>query len=473
MEQRQSYYVIGIIVLFFGSTIPLSAQPAMTMPGMENSVGFQSSGTSIQPTVTSEFEPMIHTPLGHWTVMFHGNAFVVGLQQRGPKGADKFFSSNWIMPMLTRDFGRHRISFRSMLSFEPLTVTRRQYPLLLQTGETAFGFAIVNGQHPHELFMELATRYDFKAGERSSAFLYGALVGEAALGPTGFPHRPSASENPVAVLSHHMQDATHIATNVITAGIASGPFQLEGSTFHGREPDENRWNINRGKPDSFAGRLTVSANKYLTAQVSTGRINNPEGLSEDADTVRTTASIHYSVPFSSGHVASSLIWGRNKDVEPGVRRVFNSYNLEVTAKFKRRNWIWTRIENVDRNRSLLPATAPEAPACLLCGLIGVSKLTTYKDEPQRFDHIVMGTDGKPVEIQEDPIGRVQAYTFGYERELPVGPSWLSVGLGAQITAYGLPAHLKTVYGNRPLTAAFFLRFRPAGNMSEHMKQMHR
>ena len=92
--------------------------------------------------------------------MFHANAFLVDVQQTGPRGGDKLFSANWIMPMMHRQFGRQGLTFRSMLSLEPATVTKRQYPLLFQTGETASGFSIVNGQHPHDFFKELAGRYD-------------------------------------------------------------------------------------------------------------------------------------------------------------------------------------------------------------------------------------------------------------------------------------------------------------------------
>jgi hypothetical protein len=131
------------------------------------------------------------------------------------------------------------------------------------------------------------------------------------------------------VIGHHQQDSTHIATNVITLGFAQGPVQLEASTFHGREPNENRWNIDQGKPDSFAARLTVAPHKSFSAQFSTGRINNPEALDPTLDTVRTSASIHHNAEFSSGHISSSFIWGRNKDPSRTAPGVFsNSYNLE-------------------------------------------------------------------------------------------------------------------------------------------------
>ena len=105
--------------------------------------------------------------------------------------------------MLSREFGRQSVMFRVMLSLEPATVTKREYPELFQTGETAHGLPVVDGQHPHDFFMELAGRYDFVLNDRTRLFIYGGPVGEPALGPTAFPHRASASENPVAALGHH------------------------------------------------------------------------------------------------------------------------------------------------------------------------------------------------------------------------------------------------------------------------------
>src|SRR2546422_1688696 len=175
----------------------------MTMPGMsamENSVGFLSSGTSVEPKNTSESAPMIHKSLANWTFMFHANAFLADTQQGGLRGGDKLFSTNWLMTMVARDFGRQTLTLRTMLSLEPATVTRRRYPELFQSGETAYGLPIVDGQHPHDLFIELAGRYDFRLSERARLFMYGGPIGEPALGPTAFPHRASASENPVAVL---------------------------------------------------------------------------------------------------------------------------------------------------------------------------------------------------------------------------------------------------------------------------------
>src|SRR5438309_9226541 len=134
-------FTISLIIIATAGT-PSFAQTS-SMPGVENSVGYLASGTSIQPKTTSESSPMIHSSIGNWAVMFHANAFVVDVQQSGPRGRDKAFATNWLMPMIERAFGRHALTFRTMLSLEPLTVTNRRYPLLFQTGETAYGLSII------------------------------------------------------------------------------------------------------------------------------------------------------------------------------------------------------------------------------------------------------------------------------------------------------------------------------------------
>jgi hypothetical protein len=413
---RKIVFITTVLLLF---TCSLIAQDHPTMAGMENSVGYLSSGTSIEPTTTSESAPMIHKTLGNWVFMLHANAFLVDIQQSGPRGGDKFFSGNWVMPMFGRTFGAHHITLRTMISLEPATITHRRYPLLFQNGEAAFGEHIVDGQHPHDLVMELAARYDYAFTDKTQFFVYGGPVGDPALGPTAFPHRASASENPAAVLGHHQQDSTHISNSVLTLGFVHGPLQLEASTFHGGEPNENRWNFDGGKPDSFASRLTLSAGKTIAGQLSIGRINNREPSEPGMDTLRTTASLHHNVRFSGGHIASSLIWGRNNDFLGNERHISNAYTLESTVNFKSHNWVWTRIENLGREE-----------------------------------------------------GRVQAWTIGYERELPMGDVPLRVGLGAQATFHGVAPQMKPLYGDNPKGMMFFLRVRPKGNMMLHMQAMH-
>src|SRR5215813_9068278 len=117
--RRSSSYAALLLVVLACRVQFASGQESINMPGVENSVGFLSSGTSVEPRTTSESSPMIHKPLGNWTFMFHANAFAVDVQQTGLRGRDKFFASNWLMPALSREFGRQSVALRTMLSLEP------------------------------------------------------------------------------------------------------------------------------------------------------------------------------------------------------------------------------------------------------------------------------------------------------------------------------------------------------------------
>ena len=107
--------------------------------------------------------------------------------------------------------------------------------------------------------------------------LAGAPVGEPALGPIAFMHRASAFENPTAPLGHHTLDSTHIAMGVLTAGLDRGAWEVEGSVFHGAEPDEQRWDVmDPGALDSWSVRGWYRPGTRWTFQVSHGFLTNPE-----------------------------------------------------------------------------------------------------------------------------------------------------------------------------------------------------
>ncbi len=139
---------------------------------------------------------------------------------------------------------------RAMLSPDPF-MGKRGYPLLLASGETADGVTpLVDRQHPHDLFMELSSTYTHRLAPQTSVFLYGGLPGEPAFGPPAFMHRLSILDSPEAPISHHWLDSTHITFGVLTAGLVHGDWKVEASRFHGREPDEHRYDIETGALDS-------------------------------------------------------------------------------------------------------------------------------------------------------------------------------------------------------------------------------
>ena len=380
------------------------------------------SGTSAEPNSTPI--SMLMTSKDRWRLMFHGEAFLNALQQSGARGGDKVFSTNWFMPMAQTQLGRGTFTARVMLSLELATITQRYYPELFQQGETAFGKPIVDGQHPHDFIMELAALYDLNIGEHSSLSFYFAPMGDPAMGPTAYPHRASASEDPIAPLGHHLEDSTHVSDDVITAGFTYRQARIEASGFHGREPDEFRWDIDSGKIDSWSIRTTLNPAPNWSAQYSIAHLTSPEAIHPGEDLRRMTASVMYNRPLTRGNWASTLLWGRNRTLDTGL--AWNGYLAESTLRFAERNYVWGRFENVDRTSELLPQN--------------------------RF---------KPPTFDENIIGRVQAYTAGYERDLDLIPH-LATGIGAQFTVYSTPVSLQPDYGSHPVGGVMFLRIQPYG-----------
>src|SRR4029453_8425737 len=109
------------------------------------------------------------------------------------------------------------------------------------------------------------------------------------LGPVAFMHRPSAAGLILAPLGHHTFDSTHISFGVGTGSVELSRWTVEGSVFNGREPDEDRWNLDLNTLDSFAGRIWFRPTDEWAVQVSSGRLHEPEEL-EPGNIVRTTVS---------------------------------------------------------------------------------------------------------------------------------------------------------------------------------------
>lgn len=395
------------------------------------SMGAMGSGTTWQPS--SGPMHMYYKVAGDWLVMFHFNLTTGVNRQGGPRGVTKFESQNWFMPMAYRKVGRGTLQLRNMFSAEPFTFPPGGSPLLFQTGETYKGQPLIDRQHPHDLFMELSAQYTLPVGERGTWFTYFGYPGEPALGPVAFMHRMSASENPSATLSHHLQDSTHISFGVLTTGFTYRWLKLEGSVFNGREPDENRYDFDAHKWNSRSARLSFMPNKNWAAQVSYGFLRSPEGQEPDADVRRVTASVQYNRSFDRGNWASALVWGRNHVSEHGETRNLNGYTFESTVNFLDKNYAYTRLELVDKDELLRASDR---------ALLGITS-----------DH---------------PSFRIGAYTFGGARDL-WNTNKLSFAVGSDLTFYSKPAALDPIYGNNPVSWKLFFRIRP-GKMD--MSDMH-
>ncbi|PYQ45605.1 MAG: hypothetical protein DMF77_03745 [Acidobacteria bacterium] len=292
----------------------------------------EATGTSWQP----DSSPMegIHWMRGAWMGMVHGFADVVYDHQGGPRGDDDVFGPTMLMVMAQRPAARGTFGLRAMLSIDPATVGKSGYPLLLQTGETADGRTpLIDRQHPHDLFMELAAVYSHPLGKHGSVFGYFGLPGEPALGPPTFMHRFSAMELPEAPIGHHWLDSTHISFGVATAGLTFARWKVEASAFNGSEPDQNRWDIEAPRFNSASGRLTFNPSANWSLQASYGHLKEPEQLEPGIDVNRTTASVTYNRPRGGGsNWQSTLAWGHNAK-DPGGNT--NAVLLESTLRTDR------------------------------------------------------------------------------------------------------------------------------------------
>jgi hypothetical protein len=348
--------------------------------------------------------------------MLHGNLFMQYLHEWAPihRGSHQLGSINWFMAMARREAGGGRAGMRAMFSLEPWTIPGCGYPDLLASGEQCDGDGLHDRQHPHDLFMEVAADYErpVTAARALTWHVYGGLAGEPALGPPAFPHRASAASNPVAPISHHWLDATHISFGVVTAGLSGRRWRVEASAFNGREPDESRGGIDFAPLDSMSGRVTVRPHAAVALQVSAGRLESAEQEYVNGprhDITRLTASALY----SRGHVAASLAWGAN--TERGQQT--HAGLLEASVSLRDRHTVFGRAE--------------------------------LNSKPSHALH-----------VHEQPnavltVGKLQG---GYARYLRAARG-LQMGFGASISAALVPASIRPNYGGVGLGLGVFVNLR--------------
>ena len=370
----------------------------------------EASGTAWQPEATPHAG--LHALSRSWSMMAHGRLDLVFDAQGGSRGDRDVFSSNMMMGWATRPAGPGRLGVRLMVAAEPWTIGDEGYPLLLQAGETADGLTpLIDAQHPHDLFMELAATYAVSDATRS-AFLYAGLPGEPALGPPAFMHRFSGAALPEAPLTHHWLDSTHITFGVLTGGVILDRWKLEASAFRGREPDERREDIEEPKLDSHSFRLSWNPGPAWALQVSHGRLRSPEQLEPEHDVDRTTASAMYHRAMRDGGWQTTFAWGRNDT--PG-EDALDGWLLE-TAASTGRHWVFGRAEWVER------------------------------------DDLFEENDPRGGEIFE--VGKVGA---GYALEV-FRTEHLSGGPGVSANVSLVPSSLEDEYGSAPFSGMVFLRF---------------
>ena len=377
----------------------------------------EGSGTSWIPDSSPMYGRMFM--FGDDMLMLHGAIFPRYTNVSTRRGDDRIDAPNWIMAMYSHPLWNDaQFGSRLMMSLDPLTEGGRGYPLLFQSGESWHDEPLHDRQHPHDLFDELSISLSQKFEHDLSAYIYFGYPGEPALGPPTFMHRPSAMDDPDAPLGHHWQDSTHVTFGVATAGVAWNNVKIEGSIFTGREPDEDRYDFDRPRFDSYSGRISWNPTQNLALQVSYGYIKSPEALEPNLKRHRTTASAIYNLPLGhDSNWANSFVWGQNHDTGEGKTQSFL-----VESNYQRgRNTVYLRWERVEKSGHELVLKPPD----------------------------------------ESGIFPVSGYTIGYVRDLSHG-NGIDIGLGTQFTINNRPDTLDRYYGDDLGYAfEFFLRIRPS------------
>lgn len=384
-------------------------------------MGRNGSGTGWLPDASRMYGYMFHTP--KWMYMLHYNLFLRYNKQdftnKGSRGNSKIDAPDFVMLMAQHQVGKNGLVHYSIMSSLDALTGGSGYPLLFQSGEAYKGKPIVDRQHPHDLFSELSVSYSQALSKKADVFVYVGYPGEPALGPVAFMHRPSAMDNPDAPISHHWVDATHISFGVATIGIRYNQFKLEGSSFTGREPDENRYNFDKPRFDSWSGRLSFNPSENWALQVSHGFIKSPELLNPEEDVNRTTASVIYSKELANnGTVNATAVWGKNKiENHNGENAVLaeGEWRKNKLAIHSRYEWVQKGIEELS------------------------------------LDENVYG---------HDPVFPVNAFTVGFNYDLlKLGGSRLAGG--GQWTLYHADKRLNSLYGKNPMAVEVYLRLYPS------------
>jgi len=374
-----------------------------------------------------------------WHLMQDGVVFFNVNHQGSPRGGDELAVQNWWMGMAERPAGNGRLRFTLMLSLEPATLGDDGYREIFQVGETLDDLPLIDRQHPHDFLMQAAVAWRTPLGRGYSLTLAGAPVGEPALGPVTFMHRASAFENPTAPLAHHTFDSTHIAMGVLTAGLDRGPWQAEGSVFHGGEPDEQRWDLmDPGALDSWSVRGWFRPTSAWTLQASHGFLKTPEAH-EPGDIRRTTASASWTRTRANGWTAATAAYGRNNKIGGD----FNAFLAEATHTVGA-NSVYGRVESLQVESDVLRFGRHT--------FVGSSKLVAH-------EHVPESGEGRDV---------VSTLTLGGARIVARPWGW-DLGAGADITLYRVPDVLRPYYGNNPVSFHVFFRVRPpSGSMGRMM-----
>lgn len=354
--------------------------------------------------------------------MLHGNAFLVGVSEEGPRGKKTLASPN----MLMADVGRsvsdsHYVSVNLMLTLERWTFPKEGYPELLQIGEqNEDEIPYIDAQHPHSSpVMGLTFSDTISLGSAKDHLkVFFAPRGQATDGPIAFMHRPTGSVNPDAPLGHHIgQDVSHITGTVLGFSLGLGAMRYELSTFNGQEPEPAKVDLPLRTPNSYGARMIRELSETWTVMGSAATAKDPEPHDATLTHVdRYSLSTYNQFDLESEWmVHNAFIFGlvNGYDHVSALRSFLEEFWFHSDSP----NQYWGRLEAVERTPAELAVT-------------GLPNL----GEPRW----------------------VTTATVGYTRRLVAGKK-VELSAGGSLKKDFLLAEFRDAYGGEPISGKVFLQ----------------
>jgi hypothetical protein len=305
------------------------------------------SGTTANPGAESLWVRSEPSASG-WT-FFHGfDAHATYVSETGPEEQrNEIFSTNWFGAGVHANLGsRGFVLVRGRISLEPYTIADNVgYPQLLQyVSSEAGGEPTIDRMRPHDLFGEAAVHVGWRPTQSTLLHVYGALVGDPALGTAPSQLRATSVDLAEAPFSYDIQETFHDSTSVITAGFATNWISIDGSVFHDAVTTGDHTDFDTGDIDSRSARLTLTPTPNVAIQVSAGE------LGEDlAQRDITSASLTY----GTQAIGLTALWTK-REYANETRPSETAYGAELALRASRHSFLG-RAEWVDR-----PGGFPEA-----------------------------------------------------------------------------------------------------------------
>ena len=342
---------------------------------------------------------------------FHGfDVHVTHLSQTGPEEQENAtFSTNWFGAGAQLAFGeRAFVLARGRVSLETYTIDE-SYPQFFQYVPED---GLIGRMRPHDLFGEVAVQAGYRPTAGTLVSVYGALVGQPALGAAPAQLRSSGVDFAEAPFTYALLEDVHDSTSVVTAGFATKFFTVEASMFHDGATTGDHTELDTGDIDSRSARLTITPAPNMAIQVSRGELGVEGDLPLALQSEITSASITYAGPMAS----LTALWTSRSFPNDNVRETATGYAIELALRASR-NTFMARVEQIDR-----PGGFPLAP--------------------------------RP---GQDVLGATH-YTAGYIFDF-VPSARYKLGIGVNIDYRTQTRELEDVYGHKPQGIYSFVRLR--------------